>query len=56
MATEKPKSPATAKTLKDFFGLRPGEGLKDFAAELKALTPEDKEQLVLGIRDESYNY
>jgi hypothetical protein len=28
--------------MKQFFGLKDGQQLKDFAAELKALTPEDK--------------
>ena len=32
--------------LKDYFGYRPGMGLKGFADEVKALTPEDKAELV----------
>lgn len=32
--------------LKEFFGYQPGRGLKDFAEEVKALTPEDKTELV----------
>lgn len=31
--------------LKEYFGYRPGEGLKEFSAEVKALTPEDKTEL-----------
>jgi len=27
------------------FGVRPGDGLRDFVAELKALTPEDRIEL-----------
>jgi len=30
---------------KRFFGLKPGETLQEFAAELKQLTPADKEEL-----------
>ena len=56
MATEKPKKVGDAKVLKDYFGLREGETIRDFAAELKALTPEDKEQLASGIRDETFTY
>ena len=32
--------------LKEYFGYQPGKGLKEFAAEVKALTPEDKAELV----------
>ncbi len=56
MATEKKKGPATVKVLKDYFGLKPGQGLKGFAEELRELTPEDRQQLANGIQDESYNY
>ena len=44
------------KVLKEFFGLKPDQTLKDFAAELKELTSEDKEQLVQGIENETYDY
>lgn len=44
------------KVLKDFFGVKPGDSLKDFAAELKELTDEDKAQLVAGIEDETFDY
>ena len=33
---------ALTAQLKDFFGYRPGTGLKEFSAELKALTYQDK--------------
>ncbi len=56
MATEKQQKPSAAKVLKEFFGVREGQGLREFAGELKALSPEDKAQLVDGILDESYNY
>lgn len=44
------------KTIKDFFGFRPGDGLKDFADEVKALSEDEKRQLVDGINDETFNY
>lgn len=44
------------KILKDYFGVREGQKLKDFADELKELTDEDKAQLVAGIQDETYDY
>ena len=42
-ATKKPMS--SIMILKQYFGFQPGKGLKDFAAEVKALTPEDKQEL-----------
>jgi hypothetical protein len=44
------------KVLKDFFGYKPKEGLREFAAEAKALSDEDFEQLKRGIEDGSLNY
>lgn len=32
--------------LMKFFGRKPGQSLSEFNAEIKALTPEDKEELV----------
>lgn len=43
---EKYKKMSSIMVLKEYFGYRPGMGLKDFAAEVKALTPEDKAELV----------
>lgn len=34
-----------AVAMKEFFGLQPGQKVLDFAAELKKLTPEDKEEI-----------
>ncbi len=45
-----------AAILRDFFGYLPGQKLADFAAELKALSAEDKAALVGGIKDETLNY
>ena len=44
------------KSLRDFFGYKPNEGLKEFAAEVKTLTDEDFEQLKRGIEDGSLTY
>lgn len=32
--------------LKEFFGYRPGEGMLQFKAEVDALTPEEKAELI----------
>lgn len=50
------KHQKTAVVLKKFFGIKEGERLFDFAKELKSLTDEDRQQLTLGIEDESYSY
>lgn len=34
-----------AKACADFFGKKPGQKLQDFAQELRALTPEDREEM-----------
>lgn len=34
--------------LRDYFGYKPDEGLKEFSAELKALSDEDKHELAAG--------
>lgn len=39
------KSMSSIMVLKEYFGYRPGEGLKDFAAEVKALSDADKLEL-----------
>ena len=53
MADEKKIS---IKPLKEFFGLKEGQKLADFAEELKQLTDEDKQQLSKGIEDGTLNY
>ena len=45
-----------AVILKNYFGAKVGEGLKEFVVELKKLTDEDKAQLVQGISDPSLTY
>lgn len=42
--------------LKQFFGTKDGQTLREFASEVNALTDEDKAQLVGGIQDESFDY
>jgi len=37
--------PSMTAVLRKFFGYREGEGLREFSAELKALTPEEKLEL-----------
>jgi len=56
MTEEAPKKPGTTKILKEYFGMRPGTKLADFAAELKELSDEEKEQLAEGISNGSLNY
>jgi hypothetical protein len=46
----------SVKVLKEFFGLREGDKLADFAQELKALSDEEKQQLHDGIEDGSLTY
>lgn len=35
-------------TIRDFFGMRSGDSLKEFSAELKALNAEEKLELAIG--------
>jgi hypothetical protein len=44
------------KTLKNYFGMREGDALADFAKEIQALSDEDKVQLADGIEDGTLNY
>lgn len=46
----------SVKTLKDYFGLRDGDKLADFANELKELSDEEKQQLSEGIESGSLTY
>ena len=48
-------APATLKAVTEFFR-QPGESLKGFTEEWKALSDTDKEQLKQGIGDGSYTY
>lgn len=41
---------------KNFFGMKPGQKIKDFGEELKGLTELDKAQIMQGIADGSLNY
>lgn len=55
MADDTPKK-GKVKVLKEYFGLKEGQKLTDFAAELKELTDEEKVQLTEGIEDGSLTY
>lgn len=39
---------------KHFFGAKPGQGLKEFMQELKALTPEDRAEITEGLVKNGY--
>lgn len=56
MAEEKKDGPSDIKLLKDYFGTREGDTIREFAVEIKALTEKDKRQLVGGIKDGSLTY
>jgi hypothetical protein len=45
MAEKKAVSAVVA--LKDFFGMKPGETLQEFLAEIRALSPEEKHNLAM---------
>lgn len=53
--TKAPGQKGVAKAMK-FFGKQPGQSLSDFAAEWKTLTEDDKDQLIAGITDGTFNY
>lgn len=53
MTTEKTSN---AVTIKKFFGLKPGQTTGEFLKEFQALSPEEKEQLAEGIKNESCTY
>lgn len=48
--------PTNVKVLRDYFGKKEGGTLAGFAAELKELTDQEKQQLADGIRNESLTY
>lgn len=50
------KPGAGISQLSTYFGRQPGQSLADFGKELKALTIDDKVQLVGGIEDGSLTY
>jgi hypothetical protein len=45
---EKKEEMTPLKVLKTYFGYRSGEGIKEFAQELKALSTEEKHELAVG--------
>lgn len=42
------------QAFKDFFGLKPGQDNQGFFAEVKALTPADREELKAGLEQNGY--
>jgi len=46
------KETSEAAVLRTYFGLKEGQKLTDFMAEVKALTPESKTELALGAAKE----
>lgn len=46
----------TIKAIKEFFGMRPGDTLKSFTEEWKALTDKDKAEIKEGIGNGSMTY
>lgn len=51
--TSTENSPVTLKDMKDYFGYAK---LSDFAADWKALSSQDKEDIKKGLSDGTYNY
>ena len=49
------KSNSFVGACKDFFGFRPGEGLKAFGDELKALSEHDRNEIRDGLIANGYN-
>lgn len=48
------KEMTLAVAAKDFFGFRPGTGIKDFLEEWKALTPADQQEIKAGLEQNGY--
>lgn len=44
------------KVIKEFFGYKEGQGLREFAEEFKALSEQDKAQLAEGITNGTLTY
>ena len=45
-----------AKALKEFFGLKDGQDLRGFLAEIKELSPEERKALAEGIENGTLDY
>lgn len=52
METKKPETFVAA--MKHFFGVREGQTLSEFSAELKALSPEERNFFAEGLRTNGY--
>lgn len=51
MPEENLKQMTFVQACRSFFGMLPNETLQEFVAELKALTPEDKAELIVLFRN-----
>lgn len=54
--TEKPPRARLTSLANKFFGKKDGQSLMDFAAELKALTDQDVDDLLSGLESGSLTY
>jgi hypothetical protein len=52
--TDSNKSKTFLGASKDYFGMKPGQDYKGFAAEVKGLTPQDKLDLAHGLSAEGF--
>ena len=62
MPVEKDKRKGPVIVLKEYFGYRPGDGLKEFTAEVRQLTDKEKLDLAcpaahaIGLRQDDVNF
>ena len=49
------KTVSFASACKDFFGYKEGEGMREFMAEIKALTDTDRAEIKEGLSKVGYN-
>jgi hypothetical protein len=48
------KEKSFVAAMMDFFGRKPGQTMGDFSAELRALTPQDREYFTAGLEQNGY--
>jgi len=53
--TTAPKPTSFIAAMKHFFGFKPNQTLQEFSAEIKVLTPADKEYFAQGLRQNGYD-
>ncbi len=54
--TDDAKKPSLLKPIKEFFGLKDGQRMTEFANEYRELTDGDKTQLAEGIENSTLDY